>query len=208
MRSMIILGPQGSGKGTQAKILATSYGLPHISTGDMLREAIAAGTELGKQAKALINEGKLVPDEVVIGIVKERLEKPDCAEGYILDGFPRNIDQAKALDEFADIKYVIELSVPDEVSVSRIVHRRQCKDCGAIYGVDFPPKTEGVCDKCGAELYQREDDTDEAVKKRLAIYHDETEPILEYYRPREVVHEVDGTKSVDDVQLELKNILG
>jgi adenylate kinase len=208
MRSMIILGPQGSGKGTQAKILCEHYKLPHISTGDMLREAIAEGTELGKKAQSIMNEGGLVPDEVVVGIVKERLEKPDCAEGYILDGYPRNLEQAQALDEFAEILYVIVLTIPDEVSVQRIVKRKQCKRCGTIYGLDFPSKYPDVCDKCGGELYHREDDTGEAVKKRLHIYHEETEPIVEYYKPRGIVHKVDGTKTVNDVQKEMQNILG
>jgi len=208
MRSTIILGPQGSGKGTQAKILAKHYGIPHISTGDMLREAIAQGTELGKKAKTLINQGKLVPDEVVDGIVSERLECPDCKEGYILDGYPRNLGQAEALDSIADIRYVIVLDVPDEVSIKRIVHRRQCKKCGAIFGIDMKPKKAGICDRCGDALYQREDDKDEAVRKRLKIYHDETEPILEYYRPRNIVHSVDGTKKVDEVQQEMHHILG
>jgi adenylate kinase len=208
MKNITILGPQGSGKGTQAKILAKHYMIPHISTGDILREAIKEGTDLGMQAKELINAGTLVPDKIVNGIVKERVAKPDCAEGYILDGYPRNIDQAKALEHFSDLNFVIELTVPDELSVRRIVHRRQCKSCGAIFGIDFPPQVEGKCDKCGNELFQRADDTNEAVKKRLEIYHEETEPILEYYKPRDVVYEIDGTKKIEEVQRDIQNILG
>ncbi len=203
-----MFGPQGSGKGTQAKILADRYRIPHISTGDMLRAAIAKETELGNKAKALINEGKLVPDEIVNGIVKERLAMGDCVDGYILDVYPRNLDQAKELEAFADIKYVIELHVPDDISVSRIVHRRQCKACGAIFGLDFPPKVEGVCDKCGEVLYQRDDDKEEAMKKRLAIYHEETEALIGFYSPKEIVYKVDGTMTVDEVQKALTKILG
>ena len=207
MKNIIMLGPQGSGKGTQAKILAKRFKIPHISTGDMLREAISKETDLGIQAKELINAGKLVPDAIVNGIVKERLKQEDCREGYILDGYPRNIDQARSLDTFANLKYVIELLVPDEVSVNRIVHRRQCKACGAIFGLDFPPKQEGICDHCGEALYQREDDKEEAIKKRLAIYHEETEALTEYYMHRGIVHNIDGTLKVDEVQAALTKIL-
>ena len=208
MRNIILFGPQGSGKGTQANLLAWEFSIPHISTGDILREAILNGTELGIKAKSIIDAGELVPDHIVNGIIKERLQDKDCNNGFILDGYPRNIEQAKTLDEFSEINFVIELNIPDNLSVKRIVHRRQCRKCGFIYGLDFPPKREGVCDKCGGKLYQRNDDKEEAIKERLKIYHEETEPILEYYKPKNIVYHIDGSLKVEKIKQKLINILG
>ncbi len=205
MKSIIMLGPQGSGKGTQAKLIAQKLKIPHLSTGDVLREAMKKGTEMGKKAKELINAGKLVPDKVVNGIVRDGLKGAD--DGYILDGYPRNLSQAKELDKFADINYVIELLVPDDVSVERIVSRRTCKACGEIFGAKNPPKKEGICDVCGEKLYQRDDDKEEAVRERLRIYHEETEALLDYYRPKGVAHQVDGTASIDEVNEAIMKVL-
>ena len=196
---IVLIGPQGSGKGTQAKLLKEKFGIPHISTGDIFREAIAEKTELGLKAKEIIDKGNLVPDEITNKIVKERLQKEDCKKGFILDGYPRNINQAKALDSFAKIDYAVEIFVPDEISIKRLSSRRQCPKCGAIYGLDIPPKKDNICDKCGAELYQRDDDRPEAIKKRLEVYHKETEPVLDYYREKGILVRVDGTKPIKDV---------
>ncbi|MCX8146903.1 MAG: adenylate kinase [Candidatus Woesearchaeota archaeon] len=201
---IVLIGPQGSGKGTQAKMLQEKFNIPHISTGDIFREAISKGTEIGKKAKAIIESGKLVPDEITNKIVEERLKQDDCKNGFILDGYPRNLNQAKALDSFSKIDYVIEIDVPDKISVKRLSSRRQCKKCGAIYGITLIPKEEGICDKCGSELYQRDDDRPDAIKKRLEIYHKETEPILEYYRKKGILIRVDGTGSVENVFKEIK----
>lgn len=208
MKNIVIFGPQGSGKGTQAKRISADYSIPHISTGDMLREAIGKGTELGMKAKEIINQGKLVPDEIVNGIVRERLAMDDCREGFVLDGYPRNIAQARALDSFTELNYVIVLEVSDNVSVERIVHRRLCRSCGKIFGAGSAAKEKGVCDECGGELYQRDDDKEDAIRKRLMIYHEETESLLEYYRPRNIVFTVDGEASIGDVTEALRHILG
>lgn len=171
--NIIMLGPPGAGKGTQAKMLVEKFGIPQISTGDMLRAAVAEGTELGKKAKEYMDKGQLVPDEVVIGIVEERLKKSDCEKGFILDGFPRTVPQAEALDKILEkmgkkIDYVINIVVPDVEILKRLTGRRTCKQCGAMYHVIYnPPKQEGVCDKCGGELYQRDDDKEETIKNRL-----------------------------------------
>lgn len=203
--NIIMLGPPGAGKGTQAQMLAEKYGIPQISTGDMLRAAVAEGTELGKKAKEYMDKGQLVPDEVVIGIVKERLSKPDCEKGFILDGFPRTVAQAEALDKMLaemgkKIDYVINIVVPDEEILKRLTGRRTCRKCGAMYHVIYnPPKVEGVCDKCGGELYQRDDDKEETIKNRLSVYHSQTAPLIEYYRKKGVLVDIDGTKDIKSI---------
>lgn len=202
---IILMGAQGTGKGTQAGILARELGVPHISTGDMLRQAIAEGTPLGRQAQELVNQGHLVPDEIMIGIVRERLAQPDCVRGFILDGFPRTIPQAEAFDRVLrelgyPLRAVINLEVPREILAERMTGRRICKQCGAIYHVRFqPPRVEGTCDRCGGELYQRADDHPEAIEKRLNAYFSQTLPLLDYYRTRGLLHTIDGTQAVEGV---------
>ncbi|MEM3567169.1 MAG: adenylate kinase, partial [Thermoplasmata archaeon] len=180
--NLIMLGAPGAGKGTQAQKLAAHLKIPQISTGDMLRQALAEGTPLGMEARKYMEAGKLVPDAVVVGIVKERLSREDCRNGFILDGFPRTLEQAKALDGIAKIDYVINIDVPEEILVERITGRRSCRKCGAVYHVKYnPPKTPGQCDVCGGELYQREDDREETVRKRLETYRNQTKVLIEYY---------------------------
>ncbi len=211
--NLILLGPPGSGKGTQAKLIVEKYGIPQISTGDMLREAVAKGTELGKEAKKYMDAGQLVPDEVVIGIVKERLQEPDCEKGFILDGFPRTIPQAEALDKMLEelgkkIDAVINIQVPEEEVVKRIVNRRTCRKCGAVYHLIYnPPKEDNKCDKCGGELYQRDDDKEETVRQRYKVYKEQTEPLVEYYAKKGVLYNIDGTKSIEEVFNEIDKIL-
>jgi adenylate kinase len=211
--NLILLGAPGAGKGTQAEMIVAEYGIPQISTGDMLRDAVAKGTELGKKAKEYMDKGELVPDEVVIGIVKERLAQPDCDNGFILDGFPRTIKQAEALDEILkelnkSIDAVINVAVPEEEIVKRIVNRRTCRNCKAVYHLIYnPPKEENKCDKCGGELYQRDDDKEETVKERLRVYRSQTEPLIDYYSKKGLVYNVDGTKPIEGVFEEIKEIL-
>ncbi len=211
--NLIFLGPPGAGKGTQAKRVVEKYGIPQISTGDMLREAVAMGTELGKKAKEYMDKGELVPDEIVIGIVKERLQQPDCEKGFILDGFPRTIAQAEALDEMLKelnkkIDAVINIVVPEEEVVKRITNRRTCRNCGAVYHLIYaPPKEDNKCDKCGGELYQRDDDKEETVRERYRVYRENTEPLIDYYRKRGVLYDVDGTKDIEGVWKEIEAIL-
>ncbi len=211
--NLIFLGAPGAGKGTQAKMVSEKYGIPQISTGDMLREAVAKGTELGKKAKEYMDKGELVPDEVVIGIVKERLQQPDCEKGFILDGFPRTLAQAEALDEMLKelgkkIDAVINIAVPEEEVVKRIVYRRTCRNCGAVYHLIYnPPKEDNKCDKCGGELYQRDDDKEETVRERYRVYRENTEPLIEYYRKKGVLYDVDGTKDIKGVWEQIEAIL-
>lgn len=187
MLNIVLMGPPGAGKGTQAKILISKYNIPHISTGDMFREAIKEGTPLGKLAASYINDGHLVPDDVTIGLVKERLSKPDCEKGYLLDGFPRTIPQAEALEKMSkeigrEIEFVINIDTPREILVDRICGRRVCKKCGAPYHVtNVKPQIDGVCDICGGELVQRPDDNKEALETRLDTYTKQTQPLLDYY---------------------------
>lgn len=198
MANIILMGPPGAGKGTQAKRIVDAFKLPHISTGDMFREAISQGTPLGLQAKAIIERGDLVPDELTIGLVKERLSRDDCAEGFLLDGFPRTIPQAEALKVLGPeigraIDLVIDISVPDEELVRRIAGRRVCPKCGASYHIrNMKPKVEGVCDRCGAELIQRKDDNPESFKVRLENYFQSTEPLLAFYEKSGLLHSFDG----------------
>ncbi|MBO8143227.1 MAG: adenylate kinase [Thermodesulfobacterium sp.] len=211
--NIIFLGPPGAGKGTQAKILVEKYGIPQISTGDMLREHVAKGTELGMKAKEYMEKGQLVPDEIILSMVKERLSQDDAQKGFILDGFPRTVAQAEALDKLLEemgkkIEYVLALIVPDEELVTRLTGRRTCKNCGMMYHIKFkPPKVEGKCDACGGELYQRADDNEETVRNRLKVYHEQTAPLIEYYKKKGVLFEVDGNKSIEEITQQLINIL-
>ncbi len=203
---LIFFGPPGCGKGTQAQRLHDRLGLAHLSTGDMLRAAIGAGTEVGRRVKAIMEAGELVPDEVVIGIIAERVEQPDCADGFMLDGFPRNVPQADALEALLESKgmavdRVIEIQVDDEILVRRVAGRFTCAACGAGYHDDFQPtKTAGTCDQCGgSEFIRRPDDNAETMRARLKTYHDQTAPLLPYYRDKGLLSSVDGMASVDDV---------
>lgn len=200
MLNIILMGPPGAGKGTQAKILIAKYNIPHISTGDMFREAIKEGTPLGKLAASYINDGHLVPDDVTIGLVKERLSKDDCANGYLLDGFPRTIPQAEALEKLTkeigrEIEYVINIDTPKEELVKRICGRRVCKKCGAPYHIiNVKPKVDGVCDICGGELIQRPDDNEEALNTRLEAYTKQTKPLLEFYEKKGLLTNFSGER--------------
>jgi adenylate kinase len=201
---IIFIGPPGSGKGTQAKRLASRLAVPHISTGDMLREAVAAGTPVGQKAAAIMASGALVPDEVMIDIINDRLAKPDASSGYILDGFPRTLVQAEKLDGIvgngkSNLR-VLQLLVPDDAIVHRITLRRTCAQCGAIYHLENnPPASDSVCDRCGAEVIARPDDTEEAVRKRLEAFHRQTLPVATYYKAKSILREVDGMGPVDEV---------
>ncbi len=198
--NIIFLGAPGAGKGTQAEIVSKKYDIPAISTGNIIRAALKNGTEMGLKAKAYIEEGKLVPDEVVIGIIQERLKEPDCKKGFILDGFPRTIPQAEALDAMGvGIDRVINIDVPDESIVKRMSGRRVCKNCGASYHVEFKkPAVDGVCNECGGELVQRTDDAPETVLERLKVYHAETEPLIAYYAKTGKLRTVTGQEKVED----------
>ena len=200
--NIIFLGPQGAGKGTQAQIVCQRLGIPQVSTGDMLRAAIAAGTEMGRKAKEYMDQGQLVPDEVVIGIVKDRLADPDCQKGYILDGFPRTVEQAKALSTFAKIDVAINLDVPDDVLVKRLSGRRVCPLCGAPYHVDRL-NGETVCRADGTPLIQRDDDKAETVLNRLAVYHQKTAPLIDHYREAGLLKNIGGGLSLEEISEEI-----
>ncbi|MEM3445520.1 MAG: adenylate kinase [Thermoplasmata archaeon] len=207
--NLIMLGAPGAGKGTQAQKLAAHLKIPQISTGDMLRQALAEGTPLGMEARKYMEAGKLVPDAVVVGIVKERLSREDCRNGFILDGFPRTLEQAKALDGIAKIDYVINIDVPEEILVERITGRRSCRKCGAVYHVKYnPPKTPGQCDVCGGELYQREDDREETVRKRLETYRNQTKVLIEYYGAQNKLLSIDGNREIEAIFKEILEKLG
>jgi adenylate kinase len=211
--NIVFLGPPGAGKGTQAKILIERYGIPQISTGDMLREHRAKGTELGKKAQEYMDKGQLVPDEIILGMVKERLSQPDCQKGFILDGFPRTVAQAEALDKLLSemgkkLDFALALIVPDDLLVERLTGRRTCKICGMMYHIKYkPPKVEGKCDVCGGELYQRPDDNEETVRNRLKVYHEQTAPLIEYYKNKGILREIDGSKSIEEITQHLISIL-
>ncbi len=202
---IIMLGAPGAGKGTQAKIIADKYQIPHISTGDIFRANIKNGTELGMEAKKYMDQGLLVPDELTVKILLDRVAQPDCKDGYVLDGFPRTIPQAKVLDEalveLGDaIDYAINVDVPDENIIKRMSGRRACLSCGATYHIEhIPPKTEGVCDKCGQPLVLRDDDKPETVQNRLHVYHEQTQPLIDFYSEKGVLKTVDGTVDMKDV---------
>ncbi len=211
--NLIFMGPPGAGKGTQAERVVAEFGIPHISTGDAFRIAMKQGTPLGLKAKEFVDAGLLVPDDVTIGIVRERLQQQDCREGFMLDGFPRTISQAEALDEIVAaletrIDHVVNLKVGRELLLDRLTGRRICRSCGATYHVMFnPPAKEGVCDRCGGELYQRSDDTQEKVGTRLDEYINKTAPLLEYYRNKNLLRELNGEKEIDEVTSDLLGIL-
>ena len=211
---IVMLGGPGAGKGTQAKIIAEKYKIPHISTGDIFRANIKEGTELGKKAKTYMDAGGLVPDELVVDLVADRLTWDDTKNGFVLDGFPRTIPQAEALTKaLADmgtaLDYAIDIEVPDQAIIDRMGGRRACVSCGATYHlVNIPPKTEGKCDHCGSELILRDDDKPETVKKRLDVYHEQTQPLIEYYKGRNLLKEVDGTMAMEEVFHAITEILG
>ncbi|MDR2866414.1 MAG: adenylate kinase [Methanomassiliicoccaceae archaeon] len=195
---VVLLGPPGCGKGTQAEKLNDDLGLIRLSTGDMLREAVRNGTELGKMAKTYMDSGGLVPDDVVIGLMKEKIST--IKEGFVLDGFPRTVQQAEALDEFVDIQHVINFEVSDDELVKRLTSRRSCPDCNVVYHMIYkPPMKDGICDKCGATLYQRSDDTEETVRARLKVYRENTFPLIEYYDKKGILLNIDGEGSIMEI---------
>ncbi|HJB87270.1 MAG TPA: adenylate kinase [Candidatus Dorea faecigallinarum] len=211
---VVMLGAPGAGKGTQAKRIAAKYSIPHISTGDIFRANIKNGTELGKKAKTYMDQGLLVPDELVVDLVVDRVNQEDCANGYVLDGFPRTIPQAEALTKALagqgqKLDYAIDVDVPDENIVRRMGGRRACVGCGATYHLEYaPPKQEGICDTCGGELILRDDDKPETVTKRLGVYHEQTQPLIDYYTNAGILKRVDGTVDIDEVFQAITEILG
>ena len=211
---IIMLGAPGAGKGTQAKQIADKYSIPHISTGDIFRANIKNGTELGKKAKQYMDQGALVPDELTCDLVMDRIQQDDCKNGFVLDGFPRTIPQAEALDAALGkisekMDYAIDVDVPDENIVNRMSGRRACLNCGATYHlISIPPKVEGICDRCGSEIVLREDDKPETVQKRLKVYHEQTQPLIDYYKNQGILKSVDGTQPMDEVFKAIVTILG
>lgn len=211
---IVMLGAPGAGKGTQAKMIAEKYSIPHISTGDIFRANIKNGTELGKKAKSFIDKGQLVPDELTLDLIMDRFKEDDCKNGYVLDGFPRTIPQAEALDEALKangekVDFAIDIDVPDENIVRRMGGRRACVNCGATYHIVYSPtKVEGKCDKCGEELIVRDDDKPETVLSRLEVYHNQTQPLIDYYNEQGILKSVDGIIDMKDVFNEIVKILG
>ena len=210
---IIMLGAPGAGKGTQAKRIASKYDIPHISTGDIFRANIKNETELGKKAKTYMDQGLLVPDELVVDLVVDRVAQEDAKNGYVLDGFPRTIPQAEALDEALEkindkVDYAIDVDVPDSNIINRMAGRRACVSCGGTYHIKYnPTKTEGICDACGGQLILRDDDKPETVEKRLNVYHEQTQPLIEYYTKKSILKSVDGTKDMDEVFNNIVKIL-
>ncbi|HCW94076.1 MAG TPA: adenylate kinase [Flexistipes sinusarabici] len=214
MINMVFLGPPGAGKGTQSEQIIKDFGIVQVSTGDILRKAVKDGSELGKLAKQYMDEGKLVPDDVIIGIVKDRLKEKDCQNGFILDGFPRTIPQAEALDKMLkddlniSLTHVISLEVDDGKIKERLTGRRTCPQCGRGYHISFdPPEKQEICDECNTQLVQRDDDKEETIKKRLNVYHEQTEQLKDYYRKQSILTTVDGEKTPDEVYKNIKDIL-
>ncbi len=211
---IIMLGAPGAGKGTQAKMISEKYGLPHVSTGDIFRANIKNGTALGMEAKQYMDKGLLVPDELTVKILLDRVAQDDCKNGYVLDGFPRTIPQAEVLEDALSklgdkVDYAINVDVPDENIINRMSGRRACVTCGATYHIEYAaPQKEGICDKCGSELILRDDDKPETVKARLSVYHEQTQPLIDFYKSRNVLKEVDGTVSMQEVFDSIVAILG
>lgn len=211
---VVLLGPPGAGKGTQAKLLQDLYGAVQISTGDILRKAVADQTPLGQQAAGFIKSGALVPDSVIVNLVGERLKEADCAKGFLLDGFPRTIPQAESLDEMLrqagqNLNCVLSVQVPKAVIVERLAGRRTCRQCGAMCHVVFnPPKVAGVCDRCGGELYQRDDDKEQTIANRLEVYEKQTAPLVDYYRERGLLRSIDGVGEIDEIRARVIEALG
>ena len=205
---LVFIGPPGIGKGTYAKAISQKYGIPHISTGDIFREEIAKGSELGRKVKEYVDKGLLVPDEIVVEVVRKRLSQPDCAKGFILDGFPRTLKQAEALDRITRIDAVLLFNAPLEIIIERVSGRRICPNCGAIYHIKWrPPKTPDICDVCGARLIRRHDDDPEVVRRRYEIYLETFTPIIEYYRRKGLLVEVDASHEAEKVIMEIERIL-
>lgn len=200
--NIVLIGPQGSGKGTQAELIEQKYSYKHISTGDLYREAVRKKDQEVLKVREKVDKGGFMPDKMVLRLIEENL-----AEHNILDGFPRTLEQAEALDEITEVNLVIDLFIPDEVSVRRLSTRRQCTDCRAVFGEENPPRKPGICNRCGGKLYQREDDKPEYIRKRLEKYHDETEPLLEYYKPRKIVHKIRGDRKIEEVFKEICEVI-
>ncbi|MGA2615946.1 MAG: adenylate kinase [Spirochaetia bacterium] len=206
---LIFLGPPGAGKGTLAGLVSKEYGIPQISTGDIFRDAIKRETELGKKVKEIVGRGDLVPDELTVSLVRERLAQPDAGGGYILDGFPRTIPQAAALEEFQAMDAVVNFTISDDIVIERLSGREVCKSCGAIYHVkNMPSRVKGVCDKCGGPLYTRPDDTLESITNRLDVYKKQTEPLINYYRKKKLLRDIDSSKSPEDTLVQIRTVLG
>ncbi|KPB03601.1 MULTISPECIES: adenylate kinase [unclassified Bacillus (in: firmicutes)] len=212
--NLVLMGLPGAGKGTQAERIVEKYNIPHISTGDMFRAAMKEETELGMKAKSFMDQGQLVPDEVTIGIVRERLEKEDCKDGFLLDGFPRTVPQADALEQMLEelgrkIDFVINVNVDQSILMERLTGRRICKDCGATYHLVFnPPAKDGVCDKCGGELYQRADDNEETVGNRLEVNVKQSKPLLDFYESKGYLRNINGQQAIDKVFADIEELLG
>jgi adenylate kinase len=208
---IVFLGPPGSGKGTYASILTKKLGIPHISTGDLVRDEIKAGTKLGKEAAEYVNRGELIPDEKILEILKNRILKPDCVKGFILDGYPRTVNQAEDLNKIAKVDIVVNLNVPDEVIIERLAYRLICRNCGAIYNEKtLKPKKPGVCDICGGPLYKREDDKPEVIKERLNVYREKTQPLIDFYKKKGLLVEVKTEKfnaPPEEVANEILNLI-
>jgi adenylate kinase len=213
-KRVVLLGAPGAGKGTQAKMLIEKYRIPQISTGDILRKAVADGTPLGKEAKVIMDQGGLVSDKIVLGLVEERIKQPDCQEGFILDGFPRNTAQADALDTILSsmgMPLTIALNIDVDMNdlLKRLTGRRTCKGCQQMYNIHFsPPKKDGACDKCGAELFQRDDDQEATIKKRLDVYTQQTAPLIDYYSKKNIMKTVMGVGGIDDIFSKVTAVLG
>lgn len=210
---IVLLGPPGAGKGTQAKSISNRYSIPHISTGDIFRKNISENTPLGIEAKSFMDNGQLVPDEVTINMVKERLKEDDCRSGYLLDGFPRTVSQAEALESFLQernesLNTALLIDVPSDFILGRMTGRRVCPSCGASYHIKFNPTVDGKCELCGTEVVQRKDDTEETVKERLDVYKEQTQPLIDFYKEKELLSVVDGTKAINEVFENICDVLG